>query len=134
VAVPTPALQHAAAKHCGACDVRSTQAGLQVCLCDELRIAALHAARVGSVACYVPFCKHRHVGVAVWRHAICECKVRWSAARAMLPRRSSGAAKARVVDHSTYSTVLGRLRPQCPATLEMVSRWFQRELGKARLR
>jgi len=43
-------------------------------------------------------------------------------------------AKARVVDHSTYSTVLGRLRPQCPATLEMVSHWFQREAGKARLR
>jgi len=43
-------------------------------------------------------------------------------------------AKAGVVDHSTYSTVLGRLRPQCPATLEMVSHWFQRELGKARLR
>ncbi len=65
VAVATPALQHAAAQHRGTFDVRSTQAGLQVCLYDELRNAARHAARVGSVACYVPLLKHWHVGVAV---------------------------------------------------------------------
>ncbi len=43
-------------------------------------------------------------------------------------------AKAGVVGYSTYSTVLSRLRPQCPATLEMVSHKFQCEPGKARLR
>ena len=70
VASPTPALRHAAAQHRGALYVRSAQVGQQVCICDELRGAALHAARVGSVACYVPLLKHGHVGVAVQRHAI----------------------------------------------------------------
>ena len=71
VALPTPALRHAAAQHRGALDVRSAQAGQQVCLCDELQGAALLAARAGSVACYMPLLKHGHVGVAVRRHATC---------------------------------------------------------------
>jgi len=52
--------------------VRSAQAGLDMSECDELRGAALHAARQGSLACHVPFLKHGHVGVAVRRHAICQ--------------------------------------------------------------
>jgi len=70
LATRTPALRLAAAQHRGALDVRSAQAGPDVSVCDELRSAALHAARVGSVACYVPILKYGHVGVAVWRHAI----------------------------------------------------------------
>jgi len=93
VAALTPALPHAAAQHCGALDVRGAQAGPQVFLCDELRGASLHAARVGSVACYVPLLKHGHVGVAVWRHAICQCKVSRSAPGAMLPWMSSGSGQ-----------------------------------------
>jgi len=73
VAVPTPALWQAAVQQCEAFDMRSAQAGPQVRLCDKLRNAARHAARVGSIACYVPLLKHRRVGVAVWRHAICQC-------------------------------------------------------------
>ncbi len=92
-AVLTPALRHAAAQHRRALDVRSAQAGLRVSLCDQLRSAALHAARVGSVACYVPLLKHGHVGVAVWRHAICQCKVSRSAPGAMLPWMSSGSGQ-----------------------------------------
>jgi hypothetical protein len=69
-APPTPALRHAAAQHCGAFDVRSAQAGPKVRHGYELRGAALHAARVGSVVCYVPLLEHRHVGVAVRRHVI----------------------------------------------------------------
>jgi len=71
VAPPTPALRHAAAQHRGALDVRSAQAGQQVSVCDERQGAARHAARVGSVACYVPLLEHGHVGVAVQRHATC---------------------------------------------------------------
>jgi len=48
-AVPTPALRHAAAQHRRALDVRSAQAGQQVSVCDEVRSAALHAARVGRL-------------------------------------------------------------------------------------
>ncbi len=65
VAAATPALRHTAAQHRVAHDVRSTQAGPQVAVCDELRNAARHAARVGSLAFYVPLLKHWHVGVAV---------------------------------------------------------------------
>jgi hypothetical protein len=65
VALIAPAPRHAAAQHRVALDVRSAQAGLQVSLCDQVRSAALYAARVGSLACYVPLLKHWHVGVAV---------------------------------------------------------------------
>jgi hypothetical protein len=65
VARIAPAPRHAAAQHRVALNVRSAQARLEVSLCDQVRSAALHAARVGSLACYVPLLKHWHVGVAV---------------------------------------------------------------------
>ena len=124
-AVPTPALRHAAAKQCEAFDMRSAQAGLQVSLCDELRRAALHAARLGSLAwvgAYMPLLKHGDISYALWRHAMCQCtgvRMRGACYAALeLVRRT---AKASVVACSGYSTVLGRLRHQCPATLELVS-------------
>ena len=73
VAVLTLALRLATAQHCGALDVHGAQAGLQVYSFYELRSAALHAARPGSAACYVPLLKHGDVGVAVRRHAVCQC-------------------------------------------------------------
>jgi len=117
----TPALRHTAAQHCGAFDVRSAQTGQEVFLCDELQGAALHAARVGSVVCYVPLLKHRHVGVAAPRHAKCQRtgELERSACYTALGIGRS-TAKAGVVDYSGYSTLLGRLRPQCPANLEIV--------------
>jgi len=53
--------------------VHGAQAGLQVYSFYELQSAALHAARPGSAACYVPLLKHGDVGVAVRRHAVCQC-------------------------------------------------------------
>jgi len=64
----TPAQRHVAAQHRGAVDVRRAQAGLDMSVSDELQGAALHAARLGSLACREPILKHGHVGVAVRRH------------------------------------------------------------------
>ncbi len=99
-ALCTAALRHAAAQHRGALEVRSAQAGLQLSLCNKLQSAALHAARLGSLAwvgACVPLLKHGHVGMAVQRHAICQ--VNQSAPQAILEdvRRT---AKAGVVDYS----------------------------------
>jgi hypothetical protein len=97
LATRTPALRHAAAQQSGAFYVRSAQAGQQVCLCDELQGAALHAARLGSVLSYVPLLKHRCAGVAVRRHAI----------RAQVHR---GAEARRVLDCLGGRQALGRGR------------------------
>jgi hypothetical protein len=120
VATRTPALRHTAAQHRGALYVRSAQAGLQVCLCDELRNAARHAACVGTIAPHVPLLKHRHGCVAVRRHAICQCKVRWSAAHAMLPWRSSGAQR-RPVSLITVGTA--RFWAACTLSAPPLLRW-----------
>ncbi len=91
--------------------MRSAQAGLQVSHCDELRGAALHAARLGSLAwvvAYVPLLKHGHIGDAVWRHATCLCTgepKRGACYTALEVIRRS--AKAGVVGYSGYS---GRAR------------------------
>jgi hypothetical protein len=98
--------------------MRSAQAGPQVRLCDKLRGAALHAARVRSVACCVPLHDHRHVGVAVWRHATCQCTgepKRGACYSALEVVRRM--AKADVVDYSGYSTVWAACALSAPPLL-----------------
>ena len=102
-------------------------------LCDELRGAALHAARVGSFVCYVPLLQHGHVSVAVRRHAI-RAPVHGSAeARGVLSclgrRQAHGRGRCGV--GSEYSADWATC---APPLLRMESHCFQHEPGNARLR
>jgi len=78
LAVPAPALRHAAVQHCGARHVRSAQAGLQVVRFDKRLGAARYAAHARAVewplaahCSVVPLLKHGQRIVAARRHAAC---------------------------------------------------------------
>jgi hypothetical protein len=101
--------------------MRSAQAGLHVSHCDELPGAALHAARLRSLAWVVadvPLLKHRHIGDAVWRHAICQCTgepKRGACYTALEVVRRT--AKAGVVDCSGYSPLWAACALNAPPLL-----------------
>jgi len=107
-----------------------------VSLCDELRGAALHAARVRSVACYVPLLKHGHVSVAVRRHAIRVPAHRRVEARRVLHRLGGRQAhgRGRCGETNESSADWAACAPDAPPLLNMERHWFQREPGNARLR